>query len=77
MQDGVGSFWKNVARGLLMAVLLNSHIELYGLSQAYMGTLVSGPSLRRLCGRSSPARMKRLTSPPPFVIDRDQSSPGR
>ena len=39
-QGGPATFWPNVARCFLMAIFLNAHIELYGLSQAYLGALV-------------------------------------
>ena len=46
VQDGVLSFWKNSGRGLIMSGLLQTHIECYGVSQAFMGPLVSSPSWR-------------------------------
>lgn len=33
-------FWANVGRCLIMSLLLNAHIELYGLSQAFLGDMV-------------------------------------
>lgn len=39
MQGGAVLFIQNASRCLLMSILLNVHIELYGLAQAYLGDL--------------------------------------